>query len=51
MIPTNLYNLVYYVGSRKVETIFYKKPIAICKWKAKELKIAGTHTIGTFKYE
>ena len=47
----NLTNLVYYIGNRKIETILYKKPIAICKWKAKELKKLKYHTLGYFKFE
>ena len=46
-----LKNLVYYVGKRKVETIFNQRPEAVCRWKAKELKQAKSHTIGTFKLE
>ena len=41
------YDLLYYVGAKLVETVVNNKPIAICKWKQKQLE-TSTHTMGKF---
>lgn len=43
------YNLEYWNGKNHIETTVYNVPIAIAKWKAKELR-KTTHKSGTFKY-
>ena len=43
-----LYNLEYYIGKRKVETVMFNLPIALIKWKKKVL-INTTHIKGKFK--
>ena len=45
-----LFNLVYYNGRHKIETIMWGKPLPLVKWKAKQLK-ATTHSSGQFKFE
>jgi len=43
-----LYTLEYYLGKKKVETIMYELPLALCRWKKKVL-INSTHSKGKFK--
>lgn len=44
-----LYDLEYWVGNKKVETIFYQKPIQLCKWKENQLKSQHNYKLGKFK--
>lgn len=48
--PTPLFNLVYYVGKTKMETVMWGKPKPLCIWKGKELA-KTTHRYGRFEYE
>lgn len=48
-IQTPLFNLVYYVGTRKIETIAWGKPKAICNYIKQQKSI--NYKVGTFKLE
>lgn len=43
-----LYNLEYYMGKTKVETVMYNLPITLVKWKKKVLGNTS-HRLGTLK--
>ena len=43
-----LYNLEYYVGKTKVETVMWNLPITLVKWKKKVLGNTS-HRLGTLK--
>ena len=43
-----LYNLEYYIGKRKVETVMFNLPIALIKWKKRVLQ-DSTHKQGVLK--
>lgn len=44
------FNLVYYSGDKKIETVLTNVNKALCTWKQNQLK-QTTHKIGTFKIE
>ena len=44
--PTPMYNLVWVVNGKIKETILENKAYTMCKWKASQLKSAGTHEYG-----
>lgn len=43
-----LYNLEYYKGKTKAETVMFNLPIALVKWKKRVLENT-THKLGTLK--
>ena len=43
-----LYNLEYYLGKTKIETVMFNLPIALVQWKKRVLGNT-THRLGTFK--
>lgn len=43
-----LYDLEYYVGKTKLETVMYNLPITLVRWKKKVLSNT-THRTGIFK--
>lgn len=43
----NMYNLEYWIGINKIETILFNKPKTLCIWKRNQLK--KTHSQGQFK--
>lgn len=47
---TDQWNLVYYIGKTKQETIMWGKPYAVCKWKSNILR-NSTHSMGHLKIE
>lgn len=44
------YDLEYWIGSRKVETLEVGKPMAVCRWRADVLKDGKSHSLGKFKF-
>lgn len=45
------FNLIYYIGTRKVETIAYNKPRAICQAELNRRKYSENYKSGTLKIE
>jgi len=44
-----MYDLVYFINNKKIETVMYNRPISLCKWKKIVLSLT-THKTGTFKF-
>ena len=48
--PTKMYNLVYYIGKIKQETVMVNQPIALCTWKKNQIK-NSSHRLGRLEIE
>ena len=49
--PAKMWNLIYYIGSRKVETIAYNSTRTICEFEKNKRKYSENYKSGTLKIE
>ena len=51
MDKPKLYNLVYYVSKKRVETLQWNQPMWICVYWREQYRLTCQYTTGSFKFE